>query len=821
MPFSHRLPGPLDGAGADRATWKSEIHGAMNAWSAAIVSIWPGVTLNWVAATNSVDGMDGDELPNEVETDTTYTLPHEKGLGDFRFGKHIVQDALAHMWFPRGGVLGSIGMQGGDGHFNLTEYSWRTNAEESDGFSYNIMNVAAHEIGHGLGLPHSSLSSALMWIGGEAVDATLNGIPSPDKLCLETLYESPDGSLEGACNVEGVSPEQGGRWDKLIDAVNDYNNTGASTTVTITYSFISPDQVAPEQTIQRIGIGSEHGNTCCVCCGPPHGLFDKGEQCYTGCCPCKPPTDLTVTATQWYKQIGTDPAAWTEIEPPCVFTFDLTQRMYECMGSGAQEYDYILVDEYEETTTPMDSVEFLQTYGWPRDGHNIYDGGPDEPECPRDLVDAENRAYNDSIDCDPSSHRGGPIYNDRRLTSCMHPDGPYLGNNNSTDDPDLTADNLKIPSARESWGYTGKICDSLHGGASSENSEGGSTPLPEIPGQKGSYNNPAYEWRTNDCGGMCITAQLCCCRGLNHGAVVKRCAVDRKGIYDGDEGVNYECKTECYKFGIQAYNCYHYSGSVDKEGAERMADGRMNWGDDGPFAGDPIVDGGVTYGLFPQIDREDLEYYVECGADPATSMPPAEGVRRSTKGGKYLNTPCSPCTYLEKATFYPNVPGGAYECLGEGHDYWDEDPDCRNASDEYSPPPFCAYDAEQFPDSPGCFSWAEYGHAGSEATSVPNFCEFYEGAQADTTMDDKQDTESTSSQCNQAVYFPHYGSQCHCPTCNPEKKLILKYTIYMKSSCDCTASILKILVNQHWPGGARTQVIPENYKIDLVITEKD
>ena len=55
MSNTHQLPGLLDGAGASKEEWKSDIIAAMAKWKAAIENIWPFLTINFVAADNSAD----------------------------------------------------------------------------------------------------------------------------------------------------------------------------------------------------------------------------------------------------------------------------------------------------------------------------------------------------------------------------------------------------------------------------------------------------------------------------------------------------------------------------------------------------------------------------------------------------------------------------------------------------------------------------------------------------------------------------------------------------------------------------------------------
>ncbi|XP_002738586.1 matrix metalloproteinase-14-like [Saccoglossus kowalevskii] len=91
---------------------------------------------------------------------------------------------LAHAYFPGGGL-------GGDAHFDDDEtFTIRT----YDGT--NLLQVAAHEFGHSLGLGHSSVYGALMapYYQGYAPDYVL---PEDDKRGIQALYGSaPSGPVE-------------------------------------------------------------------------------------------------------------------------------------------------------------------------------------------------------------------------------------------------------------------------------------------------------------------------------------------------------------------------------------------------------------------------------------------------------------------------------------------------------------------------------------------------------------------------------------------------------------------------------------------------
>ena len=82
---------------------------------------------------------------------------------------------LAHAYFPQ---------FGGDAHFDESEY-WTINSFRGT----NLLQTAAHEFGHSLGLSHSDVSAALMAPFYKGWDPSMTKRISPT--CAETLYCKP------------------------------------------------------------------------------------------------------------------------------------------------------------------------------------------------------------------------------------------------------------------------------------------------------------------------------------------------------------------------------------------------------------------------------------------------------------------------------------------------------------------------------------------------------------------------------------------------------------------------------------------------------
>ncbi|XP_030387310.1 matrix metalloproteinase-2 isoform X2 [Scaptodrosophila lebanonensis] len=90
---------------------------------------------------------------------------------------------LAHAFYPGVG-------RGGDAHFDAEEI-WQFDADNDDNRGTNFLNVALHELGHSLGLGHSSDSNAVMfpWYQSNEVDGKL---PDDDRNGIQELYGAKD-----------------------------------------------------------------------------------------------------------------------------------------------------------------------------------------------------------------------------------------------------------------------------------------------------------------------------------------------------------------------------------------------------------------------------------------------------------------------------------------------------------------------------------------------------------------------------------------------------------------------------------------------------
>lgn len=113
--------------------WRSEIEAAFAAWSAV-------ADIHFTEVPDAGEAVDAPQLS-----------------GDIRIGGHALFAGLAHGFFPPANGLSAAG----DLHFD-TSTCWEDVFDGSGDSCFSIFQVAAHEIGHILGLDESSVPGSLM-----------------------------------------------------------------------------------------------------------------------------------------------------------------------------------------------------------------------------------------------------------------------------------------------------------------------------------------------------------------------------------------------------------------------------------------------------------------------------------------------------------------------------------------------------------------------------------------------------------------------------------------------------------------------------------
>lgn len=125
--------GPLVGGGISVAAWQTAIAAAFASWSAVA------------------------DLTFVLVADDSAAFNAATASGDMRFGAHTFDGAggtLAHGFYPPANGLTAAG----DMHFDIAD-TWKNGF---GGPGFDIFQVAAHEIGHAIGLDHTLVTGSLM-----------------------------------------------------------------------------------------------------------------------------------------------------------------------------------------------------------------------------------------------------------------------------------------------------------------------------------------------------------------------------------------------------------------------------------------------------------------------------------------------------------------------------------------------------------------------------------------------------------------------------------------------------------------------------------
>ncbi|KAF3847943.1 hypothetical protein F7725_020971 [Dissostichus mawsoni] len=128
---------------------------------------------------------------NHGKADIVFSFAR-KTHGDF-FPFDGPRGVLAHAFQPGEGI-------GGDVHFDEDE-TWTAGRQ-----GYSLFAVAAHELGHSLGLTHSKDPSAIMYPNYRIHSSTQYSLSKDDELGIQALYGKPKGKVETEPAPEKCGP---------------------------------------------------------------------------------------------------------------------------------------------------------------------------------------------------------------------------------------------------------------------------------------------------------------------------------------------------------------------------------------------------------------------------------------------------------------------------------------------------------------------------------------------------------------------------------------------------------------------------------------
>ncbi|MBN8785634.1 MAG: matrixin family metalloprotease [Terrimonas sp.] len=175
-----------------------------------------------------------------------------------------INNTLAHGFFPGSGV-------GGDLHFDDAE-NWSQAMQATWAQPIDLVTVAAHEIGHTLGLDHSGVACALM----QATYVGSHRYLAPDDIAgIRSLYGNKNPIVVSGLTCNGASLSIPGLGDGPTIAWNSSNNAIATVSAAgvVTRSGTANGIVTITATI-TLPCGLNHTESVQIEIGAPNYLFE-------------------------------------------------------------------------------------------------------------------------------------------------------------------------------------------------------------------------------------------------------------------------------------------------------------------------------------------------------------------------------------------------------------------------------------------------------------------------------------------------------------------------------------------------------------------
>jgi hypothetical protein len=141
------------------SSWQAQFLNAATVWEKVA-----NINLSLVSDSGSPLGVSGNQQ-------------NDSRFGDIRIGGYAMSSSILAFAYLPPPVNG--GTNAGDIFFNTTQ-SWQIN-----GKTYDLMTVAIHELGHALGMGHSTSGSAVMW---PAYTTTKQAVTTDDVSGIQSIY---------------------------------------------------------------------------------------------------------------------------------------------------------------------------------------------------------------------------------------------------------------------------------------------------------------------------------------------------------------------------------------------------------------------------------------------------------------------------------------------------------------------------------------------------------------------------------------------------------------------------------------------------------